>query len=83
MTTTLIALSRREIAMLRAVAAGRAEVTSSCEPDLFIDGISCGDQAAAHALAHAGYLQPSLDRPIGRRCPAVLTDLGHQALALV
>lgn len=82
MTMTLIALNRRELAMLRAVAQGRAEITSSCEPDLFVDGIACCDQAAAHHLAHGGYLRPAQDCPIGRRCPAVLSDLGHHALAL-
>ena len=33
----------RGIAMLRAVAAGRAKVTRSAEPDLFVDGLPCCD----------------------------------------
>lgn len=46
-------LNRRALAMLRAVGAGRAELTCSCEPDLRVDGLPCCDQATAHALARA------------------------------
>ncbi|GHG56126.1 hypothetical protein GCM10017788_07200 [Amycolatopsis acidiphila] len=50
-------LSHRAMAMLRAVADGRAVMSSSCEPDLFIDGVPCCDQMTAHALAHGGYIR--------------------------
>jgi len=70
-------LSHRALAMLRAVAAGRAMMSHSCEPDLFIDGVPCCDQMLAHSLAHAGYLRPA--RP-GDRVPAVLTDSGRAAI---
>jgi len=52
--------SHRAMALLRAVAEGRAEITASCEPDLFIDGLSCGDQYTAHLLAHAGLIRPAV-----------------------
>ncbi|KAA9154830.1 hypothetical protein FPZ12_031215 [Amycolatopsis acidicola] len=45
------------MSMLRAVAEGRARMSSSCEPDLFIDGVPCCDQMTAHALAHGGYIR--------------------------
>lgn len=81
MTMTVIALNRRELAMLRAVAAGRAEITVSCEPDLYVDGLPCCDQTAAHRLAHSGYLRAAAEAARGRRCPASLTELGRDALA--
>ena len=49
------ALTDRALAMLRAVAAGRAHITVSVEPDLYVDEIPCCDQSTAHDLAHAGY----------------------------
>jgi hypothetical protein len=72
-------LSHRARAMLRAVAAGRAVMSSSCEPDLFIDGVPCCDQMAAHALAHGGYIRPASED--ADRVPAVLTDAGRAVLA--
>ena len=74
-------LNHRAAAMLRAVAANRAEMTLSCEPDLRIDGLACCDQTTAHELAHAGLI-----RPIGPGLPrqwvrAVLTADGHTAMA--
>lgn len=72
-------LSHRAVAMLRAVAQGRAVMSASCEPDLFIDGVPCCDQMAAHALAHGGYIRPDGDGD--RLVPAVLTDAGRAALA--
>jgi hypothetical protein len=72
-------LSHRAMAMLRAVAAGRAMMSGSCEPDLFIDGVACCDQMTAHVLAHAGYIRPS---SAGDRVPAELTEAGRAALAV-
>lgn len=43
--------------MLCAVADGHAEVSCSCEPDLFIDGIPACDQITAHKLAHYGFVE--------------------------
>ncbi|OXM66265.1 MULTISPECIES: hypothetical protein [Amycolatopsis] len=67
------------MAMLRAVAQGRAVMSSSVEPDLFIDGVACCDQMAAHALAHGGYIRPA--RTGERLVPAVLTEAGQAVLA--
>lgn len=73
-------LSYRAMAILRAVAAGRAQMSRSRVPDLFIDGVACCDQVTAGALALDGYIRPS--RP-GERVLAELTDAGHAALTLV
>lgn len=66
----------RSLAMLRAVAAGRAEVSWGSEPDLFIDGLPC-DYVTAHALAHAGLIRPRWPVLVGHRAPALLTDAGR------
>lgn len=71
-------LSYRAKAMLRAVAEGRAVLSSSCEPDLFIDGVYCCDQMTAHALAHGGYLTVGADG-----VTAELTVAGRAALEKV
>jgi hypothetical protein len=75
-----LSLSRREFAMLRAIAAGRGEITGSCEPDLFIDGLACSDQSAAHHLAHAGLVHATRPAEVGQRVPAELTTSGHAVL---
>ncbi|HVW43071.1 MAG TPA: hypothetical protein VHC18_17150 [Amycolatopsis sp.] len=63
--------------MLRAVAEGRAVMSGSSEPDLFIDGVPCCDQMAAHTLAHRGYLQVTADG-----AGAELTPAGRAAIGL-
>ena len=74
-------LPHRALAMLRAVQAGCAELTDSCEPDLRVDGLACCDQAMAHHLAHAGLVAVAGSGPRGAWLPAVLTPSGEQALA--
>lgn len=81
MSGTGVELTHRAMAMLRAVAAGRAQMSRSCEPDLFIDGFACCDQVTAHALAHGGYLRPADEDGTGR-VPAELTDAGRAALEI-
>jgi hypothetical protein len=76
-TTTL---SGRDRAILRAVAAGGAELQLGTEPDLFFDGRCCCDQIAAHSLVHAGLIAPATLGLVGRRVAAVLTPAGHDAL---
>ena len=81
MRATSLPLSHRANAMLRAVAADRAEMTLSAEPDLRIDGLLCCDQATAHDLARAGLI-----RPIGPGLPrqwvrAMLTSDGLVAVS--
>jgi len=78
--TTSDLLSGRDLALLRAVATGRAELAHSCEPDLFIDGLCCCDQYAAHQLAHRGLIRPAAGAPIGHRVRAELTGAGAAVL---
>jgi hypothetical protein len=73
-------LTARDRAILKAVAAGRAELVTGAEPDLLLDGRCCCDQVAAHRLAHAGLIAPSTPAAVGVRVPATLTAAG---LALV
>lgn len=83
MTTTFQAgsvLSGRDRAILGAVAAGRVEISSSCEPDLFVDGLCCCDQAAAHALVHAGFIAAKAPARPGTRVSAILTPAGAAVL---
>lgn len=75
--------SNRVFAMLRAVAQHRAEMTCSCEPDLYIDGITCCDQTTAHALARYRLIHPLRPGAIGQRVPAGLTAAGHAVLGTV
>ncbi|MEV8610455.1 hypothetical protein AB0383_21415 [Amycolatopsis sp. NPDC051373] len=78
MTTT--PLNGRALALLRAVAAGRAELGAGREPDLRIDGLLCSDQPTAHALTHAGLVRPVREVAPGQWVPAELTPAGAQAL---
>jgi hypothetical protein len=73
-------LTNRDRAILKAVAAGRAEIVYGAEPDLFLDGRCCCDQAAAHRLAHAGLIAPLGLADIGQRVPATLTAAGTAQL---
>jgi hypothetical protein len=75
-------ISYRALAMLRAIGAGRAQLTCSSEPDLFIDGVPCCDQFTAHALAHRGLVQPKHPAAVGDRVRAMLTPAGR-ALVVV
>lgn len=77
-----VPLNRRELAMLRAIAAGRAELTRSCEPDLRVDGLPCCDQTTAHALVREGLVRP-VSAPggaVGQWTRAELTPDGRLAL---
>ncbi|WP_158893924.1 hypothetical protein [Amycolatopsis anabasis] len=75
-----VELNHRERATLRAVALGKAEITCSCEPDLFIDGLACCDQTTAHRLAKGGLVVPARAGRPGERVPALISDLGRAAL---
>ncbi len=79
MSTT--ALNRRALAMLRAVGAGRAELTCSCEPDLRIDGLPCCDQATSRELAHAGLIRAATCVAFGQWSRAELTANGREVLS--
>lgn len=73
-------MNRRVLRMLQAVAEGRAEMTCSCEPDLYVDGMCVCDQFTAHNLAGAGLIRPMTEAPLGQRVRATLSDTGRSAL---
>lgn len=75
-----VELNHREKATLNAVAAGRAEMTCSREPDLFFDGLACCDQTTAHRLAKLGFIAPSRPGLPHERVPAMLTEAGRATL---
>jgi hypothetical protein len=78
--TTTSTLSGRDRAILRAVAAGGAELQLGTESDLFFDGLCCCDQAAAHRLVRAGLIAAAALGLVGQRVAAALTPAGHRAL---
>ena len=78
--TTTSTLSGRDRAILRAVAAGGAQLQLGAEPDLFLDGRSCADQFAAHRLVHAGFIAAAGLGLVGQRVAAALTPAGREAL---
>ncbi|MBB4684523.1 hypothetical protein [Amycolatopsis jiangsuensis] len=79
-----VELSHRAMAMLKAIAQQRAEMSTSCEPDLFIDGFSCCDQMTAHALARGGYVRPATGTTAAGvgLVTAELTEAGVAALSV-
>lgn len=76
-----VELSHRALQMLRAVAERRVEMTCSCEPDLFVDGLACCDQATAHTLVHAGLIRPVYPKKVGQRVPVEVTATGLTVIA--
>jgi hypothetical protein len=75
------ALTGRDRAILRAVAAGGAELLYGTEPDLLLDGRCCCDQSAAHRLARVGLIAPLAEAAVGQRVPARLTPAGTARLS--
>ncbi|MBC6448709.1 hypothetical protein [Actinokineospora xionganensis] len=73
-------LSHRAAALLRAVGAGRVDMTCGSEPDMFVDGLNCCDQPTAHALFHLGLVQHTRLGAITERVRAELTDAGRDVL---
>jgi hypothetical protein len=61
-------LTGRELAMLRAVAAGSGELLCAGEPDLAIDGYRC-DFLSAHHLTDAGLVRPVALARAGAQVP--------------
>lgn len=82
MSAPLDELNHRALAMLRAILAGRAHLTCSREPDLFVDGVPCCDQFTAHSLTHAGLIEPVHRGTPGQLVPAMLTAAGRAAMSL-
>lgn len=82
MSRPVLQLNNRELATLRAVVRGGAELTCSCEPDLFIEGLAFCDQITAHGLVRLGLIAPLHPGKHGERVPAHITAAGEQALGL-
>lgn len=78
--TTKPELCRREVALLRATAANRVDLTSSSEPDLRVDALPFCDPTTARALVHAGLIEPASPVAPGQWAPARLTAAGAAAL---
>lgn len=73
-----ISISGRDRAVLRAVAAGRCQLATGCEPVLFVDGLGCADSGAGYRLVTAGLILPSDPaRSVG---PARLAPAGIEIL---
>jgi len=62
--------------VLRAVHAGRCQVSGHVAVLLVIDGVGCCDQFLGRRLVHAGLITPPGPAP----APAQLTVTGHHAL---
>ena len=73
--TTAASLSLRDLAVLRAVAAGRCQISERFGGNLVIDGVWFTDQFAGSRLTEAGLILPD---PQGR--PAQLTGSGRALL---
>jgi hypothetical protein len=77
MSATITALSHRDRAILRAIAAGRCQITGGACAALTIDGLSCCDQFVGARLTSAGLVAAPGPRPE----PARLTESGRALLA--
>ena len=73
---SILNLTGRDRALLRAVAAGRCDITPTGIPDLRVDGRWFCDQPRAHALLAAGLVA----RAAGAKATALLTTAGRAAL---
>ncbi|WP_051792093.1 hypothetical protein [Amycolatopsis jejuensis] len=73
-------LNHREHAILRAVAAGRAEILIGPAPDLAVDGGWC-DHSAVTRLVDGGWICPVRPGVLGDRVPARLSEAARHALA--
>lgn len=71
--TTTSELSHRDRAVLRAIAAGRCEISADAGISLVIDGVHCCDQFIGRRLAQAGLIAATRSRP----GPARLTPSGQ------
>lgn len=78
--TRAASLSSRDRAILRAVAAGSAQLTGGAHPVLYVDGLPCCDQFAAYRLVEAGLLVADRSADADHRAPAHLTPAGQAAL---
>lgn len=72
---SILNLTGRDRALLRAVAAGRCEIAPTGVPNLRVDGRWFCDQPRAHALLSAGLIARALGP-----ATAILTSAGRAAL---
>jgi hypothetical protein len=78
---TLRTLTHRDRGILRAVSAGSAELVAGAEPDMYLDGLACSDQFAAHRLVHAGLIAAIGPARTGQHIAARLSADGAALLA--
>ncbi|WP_300007324.1 hypothetical protein [Pseudonocardia sp.] len=76
-TTATDPVSQRDRSVLRAVHAGRCEVSGTGTVLLVVDGVGCCDQFLGWRLVRAGLI----DSPGPAPAPARLTASGRAALA--
>ncbi|SDI18401.1 hypothetical protein SAMN05192558_101251 [Actinokineospora alba] len=79
-TTTSTELSDRGRAVLRAVRAGRCELSGGSMPDLFVDGLPFCDPLTTHALTSAGLVRSRHPVTLRSRTQAELTLLGEEVI---
>ncbi|PWV82409.1 hypothetical protein SAMN05421630_103186 [Prauserella marina] len=73
-------LTYRDREFLKAVAAGRVQLTCNAEPDVYVDGLAWCDPFGARALIGMGLIERA---PVGRhgeRITALLTVEGGRRL---
>lgn len=75
-TTSVAPLTYRDRAVLRAVAAGRCEISAASGGVLVVDGLCFSDQFAGPRLTSAGLIAAAAGSG-----PARLTPSGHALLA--
>jgi hypothetical protein len=73
----------RYLAILRAVAAGGAELTVSCAPAMAVGGRWVCDQAATAELVRHGLVEAAAPGAVGERVPVGLSRVGAAVLAVV
>jgi hypothetical protein len=77
---SILNLTGRDRALLRAVAAGRCDITATGVPDLRVDGRWFCDQPRAHALLAAGLIARAGAGARGAPTAVLLTRAGRAAL---
>lgn len=79
-TTNVIPLNHRDRAVLRAVAAGRCQISGGAAASLTIDGLRCCDQMVGVRLTTAGLIAAAALQACSGPCAATLTASGRALL---
>lgn len=74
-------LTYRDQELLKAVAAGRVELTCGREPDVFVDGLAWCDQFGARTLIHAGLILGARQGRFGERVRALVANSNYEQCA--